>query len=326
MPAACPRAIFTPSSPSPPYFNLRDYLNPAQVGRENAPGLYIQSLVEIFREVRRTLRPDGSLWLNIGDSYARGPLPAGIKKKDLIGIPWMLAFALRQDGWHLRSDVIWTKPNGTPESVKDRPSRCHEYVFLLTKTARYFYDRHAVMEPNTSAKPTGRKAALLALKGNNGGAWAANKEVRGGFVTYNPRGRNRRTVWSIPTASFRPERVGVTDVDHFALFPPALVRPCVLAGTSAGGCCRECGCPWRRLADGEDVKSDIFEPVCRVSAGVARSLRGFLTRSPAARPPASSASKKAADFTGLELNPDYARLGQARLDDASRRTGVCNAS
>lgn len=160
---------------SPPYYNQRDYHHRDQVGRESSPSLYIQSLVEIFREVRRTLRPDGTFWLNLGDSYARGPLPGGIKKKDLIGIPWMLAFALRADGWHFRSDIIWTKPNGTPESVRDRPSRCHEYVFLLTKTAQYFYDHHAVMESNTSPKPSGRKAAILALKGHNGGAWRRTK-------------------------------------------------------------------------------------------------------------------------------------------------------
>lgn len=310
---------------SPPYFNLRDYGHAAQIGRENAPSLYIESLVELLREVRRTLRPDGSLWLNIGDSYARGPLPAGVKKKDLIGIPWMLAFALRADGWYLRSDVIWTKPNGTPESVKDRPSRCHEYVFLLTKTARYFYDREAVMEPNTSPKPAGKKAAILAAGGRNGGAWAANKEAHGGFVTYNPRGRNRRTVWSIPTASFRPERVGVTDVDHFALFPPALVRPCILAGTSAGGCCPECGCPFRRVADAEDVRNDIFRQACvcppapPVPCRVLDPFAGSCTTGVVC-------IEEGRDFVGCELNPDYARLGQARMDDAAQRIGGTHAS
>ena len=305
---------------SPPYYNLRDYGHAAQIGRENSPAAYVDRLVESFRAVRRTLRPDGSLWLNVGDSYAAGVLPEGVKKKDLIGIPWLLAFALRADGWHLRSDIVWAKPNGTPESVKDRPSRCHEYVFLLTKSARYFYDREAVREPNTSPKPTGRKAAALALKARAGGAWAENKEVRGGFVTYNPRGRNRRTVWSIPTASFRPARVGITDVDHFALFPPDLVKPCLLAGTSEGGCCPNCGRSWRRVADAEDATRDTFHQACGCEPAPSAPCRVL-------DPFAGSCTtgvvciQTGRDFVGCELNPDYARLGHARLAHAGKKIG-----
>ena len=244
----------------------------------------------------------------------------------MIGIPWMLAFALRADGWHLRTDIIWNKPNGTPESVQDRPSRCHEYVFLLAKTAQYYYDKHAVLEPNTDKKPSGRKAAILAAGGRNGGLWGANNDVRGGFVTYNPRGRNKRTVWSIPTASFRGERVGVTDVAHFALFPPLLVRPCILAGTSAMGCCAQCGAPWRRHlgADKYDSAQDEWRPDCSCEDGLipCRVLDPF----------AGSATtgvvciQEGRDFTGCELNPDYARLGRARLDDAAAKREADYAS
>ena len=303
---------------SPPYYNLRDYHHAAQVGRENTPSAYVESLVEIFRDVRRVLRPDGSLWLNIGDTFAKGPLPVGIKKKDLIGIPWLLAFALRADGWHLRCDVVWSKVNGTPESIKDRPSRSHEYVFLLTKTAHYFYDRVAVLEPNTDKKPSGRKAAILAAGGRGGGRWAAEKDAHGGFVAYNPRGRQKRSVWTLPTASFRPERVGITDVAHFAMFPPALVRPCVLAGTSEAGCCPSCGVPWKRIADREDALRDTFVQACACAAAAPVPCR-------VVDPFAGSCTtgvvciEAGRDFTGCELNPDYARLGRARLEDAAAK-------
>ena len=308
---------------SPPYYNLRNYGHASQVGRENAPAAYIAQLVEIFRAVRRVLRPDGTLFLNIGDSYARGPLPEGIKKSDLIGIPWMLAFALRADGWHLRCDVIWSKPNGTPESVKNRPSRCHEYVFLLTKTGRYYYDREAIREPNTDKKPKCKAAAIINVRG--AGRWADNPEAHGGFMTYNPRGRNKRSVWSIPTASFRPERVGVNDVDHFALFPPALVRPCLLAGTSQF-CCEVCGAPWRRHlgAEPHDPAQDTWRPGCDCDAGrvpcqVLDPFAGSCTTGVVC-------IEEGRDFTGLELNSDYARLGQARLDHAAAKVGGTNAS
>lgn len=181
------------------------------------------------------------------------------------------------------------------------------------------------MEPAVSPKPTGRKAAALALKVRAGGAWSENKEAHGGFVAYSPRGRNRRTVWSIPTASFRPERVGVTDVDHFALFPPALVRPCVLAGTSAGGCCPECGCPFRRIADAEDVSLDISQQACAcppappVPCRVLDPFAGSCTTGVVC-------IEQSRDFVGLELNPDYARLGQARLDDAAKKKEARYAS
>lgn len=194
---------------SPPYWGLRDYGIPDQIGAETELDDYIKNLTRLFREVRRVLADDGTLWLNIGDSYTSGnrtwrdkdkknparamsyrpPTPKGLKPKDLIGVPWRIAFALQADGWYLRSDNIWFKPNGQPESVKDRPTRAHEYVFLLTKSEKYYYDHEAIKEPT-------------AIPGKL---------------------RNRRTVWSINTEPF-PEA-------HFATFPKKLVTPCILAGT-----------------------------------------------------------------------------------------------
>lgn len=189
---------------SPPYWSLRDYSTEGQIGAEDDPLDYLERLVSIFEEVRRVLTEDGTLWLNIGDSYTSGnrgyrapdkknpvramsyrpKTPSGLKPKDLVGIPWRLAFALQEAGWYLRSDIIWEKPNCMPESVKDRPTRAHEYIFLFSKSPKYYYDSENVRESN---------------------------------------GRNRRTVWSIPTEPF----LGA----HFATFPPKLVEPCVLAGS-----------------------------------------------------------------------------------------------
>jgi len=194
---------------SPPYWGLRDYGIKNQIGAEMVLCDYIHKLVEVFREVYRVLTPDGTFWLNIGDSYTSGgrtwrdsdkknkgrgmsyraPTPDGLKPKDLIGVRWRLAFALQSDGWHLRSDIIWNKPNCQPESVKDRPTRAHEYLFLLTKSEKYYYDYEAIIEPTTE---------------RNGS-------------------KNRRTVWSINTTPFKDA--------HFAVFPPALVKPCILAGS-----------------------------------------------------------------------------------------------
>ena len=189
---------------SPPYWGLRDYNAAGQIGAEADPQDYIQRLVSIFEEVRRVLTENGTLWLNIGDSYTSGnrgyrapdkknpvramsyraKTPSGLKPKDLVGIPWRLAFALQQAGWYLRSDIIWEKPNCMPESVKDRPTRAHEYIFLFSKSLKYYYSSENVRESN---------------------------------------GRNRRTVWSIPTEPF----LGA----HFATFPPKLIEPCILAGS-----------------------------------------------------------------------------------------------
>ncbi len=255
---------------SPPYWALRDYGVEGQLGLEKTPEEYVEKMVAVFREVRRVLRDDGTLWLNIGDSYSgdksagrndtermygteesRSGLKArsglkvrsGLKPKDLVGIPWMLAFALRADGWYLRQEIIWHKPNPMPESVTDRCTKAHESLFLLTKKPRYFYDADAVREEQSE-----NTHARYPKDGPTPPAKAGSKELeRPGYEgwrettpeTWLPHGRNRRSVWTIPTAPFSKA--------HFATFPPKLVEPCILAGTSMKGCCPECGAPWKRI-------------------------------------------------------------------------------
>ena len=269
---------------SPPYWGLRDYGTEGQLGLEPTPEEYIARMVEVFREVRRVLRSDGTLWLNLGDSYSSATKgasgdesstlspsgvrvqraahrcadyrDAGIARKQLLGSPWRVAFALQADGWFLRSDIVWSKPNPMPESVTDRPTKAHEYVFLLTRSPRYFFDREAVREPadwsrwgdqtvGPGSNPNGwikpnTKQELIARHAVGSGErryegfnarWDADKGAA-------MRGRNIRSVWEIATKPF-PEA-------HFATFPQALVERCVRAGTSERGCCGECGAPWER--------------------------------------------------------------------------------
>lgn len=194
---------------SPPYWSLRDYGIPYQIGAETELNDYIKNLVAVFEEVKRTLKEDGTLWLNIGDSYTSGnrtwrapdkknparemryrpPTPEGLKPKDLIGVPWRLAFALQDAGWYLRSDIIWYKPNCQPESVKDRPTRAHEYLFLFAKNEKYYYDYESIKEPTKNGKSL----------------------------------RNRRTIWPINTEP--------NQWNHFAMFPEGLIEPCILGGS-----------------------------------------------------------------------------------------------
>jgi site-specific DNA-methyltransferase (adenine-specific) len=219
---------------SPPYFGLRDYGHDGQIGLEQTPDAYVNKMVEVFREVRRVLREDGTLWLNLGDTYAAnrgGTTPPaqtvaggvhgqggekerrgqasgynptrdctryGLKHKDLIGIPWRVAFALQADGWYLRQDIIWHKPNPMPESVRDRCTKAHEYIFLLSKSERYYFDSEVMKEPVVTTKAVG------------------NDETR-----------NRRSVWSVTTKPYKGA--------HFATYPPELIRPCILAGCPKGG-------------------------------------------------------------------------------------------
>ncbi|MDD4613824.1 MAG: site-specific DNA-methyltransferase [Caldisericia bacterium] len=244
---------------SPPYWGLRDYGVPGQIGLEPTPDEYVEKMVGVFREVRRVLRDDGTAWLNLGDSYASaracgrrnvvgsgsledgkrdaGPnRPVnGLREKNLVGIPWRVAFALQADGWYLRSDIIWSKPNPMPESVRDRPTKSHEYVFLLTKRPRYFYDADAVRE--TMIKGDCNSGAKNYRASNGVEFRDASTQSR----TDNPAGRNRRTVWVIAPQP--------TPEAHFATFPEALVIPCIKAGTSERGCCPECGAPWRRVVE-----------------------------------------------------------------------------
>jgi DNA modification methylase len=237
---------------SPPYWGLRDYGVAGQLGLEPTPVAYVASMIKVFREVHRVLRPDGTLWLNLGDSYAGasvagdprvGIVPGeggklqgrnrngigsvtGLKPKDLVGIPWRVAFALQADGWHLRSEIIWAKPNPMPESVTDRPTKAHEHLFLFAKSPRYFYDAEAVREPSigpwNSAEGFGGAAKKSAgnpmLRTQGAGTFHADEERTG---------RNRRTVWTVATEPYRGA--------HFAVMPTALVEPCVKAGCPVGG-------------------------------------------------------------------------------------------
>jgi DNA modification methylase len=231
---------------SPPYFGLRDYGCAGQIGLESTPDAYVTELVAVFREVKRVLRDDGTLWLNLGDSYSgsgKGPagnlgkthnereikqtsgiVPDGLKPKDLIGIPWRVAFALQADGWYLRQDIIWHKPNPMPESVRDRCTKAHEYIFLLSKRSRYYWDQEAIAEDATCA---GRILDYTGdQKNNNADPVLMATRPNGRMITVKDT-RNRRSVWTVTTKPYREA--------HFATFPPALIQPCIRAGCPAGG-------------------------------------------------------------------------------------------
>jgi len=236
---------------SPPYWGLRDYGIEGQLGLETAPEKYIEKMVRVFNEVKRVLKNDGVLWLNMGDSYAKNGMPGGhnggnphgkfhghtprkrdrvstrvpksCKPKDLIGIPWMLAFALRADGWYLRNDIIWAKPNSMPESVVDRCTRAHEYIFHLTKSEQYFYDADAIRVPFKDLARFNQDIENQAgsTRAAGGTKTNGNMKARG-----NPEiGANKRTVWNVPVGRFSDS--------HFAVFPIALIEPCILAGSRA---------------------------------------------------------------------------------------------
>jgi hypothetical protein len=246
---------------SPPYWGLRDYGHEGQIGLEDTPEAYVGRMVEVFREVRRVLREDATLWLNLGDSYCGGGgyapdapcnqrradgeswgamnafsvregearkkarpgyTPPGLKAKDLVGIPWRVAFALQADGWWLRQDIIWHKPNPMPESVRDRCTKAHEYVFLLTKSERYYYDAEAVSEKASGRECGNVKATKAARSGDEKHRTAANLHAIAAAET-----RNRRSVWTITTKPYSGA--------HFAVMPPDLVEPCIKAGCPEGG-------------------------------------------------------------------------------------------
>jgi len=238
-----------------------------QLGLEPTPALFIKHIVEVFREVRRMLRKDGTLWLNLGDSYAGvGPhhgdktkgksatnrgtetgidrvnIP-GLKPKDLCGIPWMVAFALRDDGWYLRSDIIWSKPNPMPESVTDRPTKAHEYIFLFAKSQKYFWDQEAVREPHT--RDWSNESMNWCKKGDWAEQAGRNDANRTNPPKLNPSGRNIRTVWTIATQPYSEA--------HFATFPEKLIEPMIRAGTSEKGCCPKCGSPWERVLSKREI-------------------------------------------------------------------------
>ena len=254
---------------SPPYWGLRDYGVDGQLGLEKTPDEYVTKMVEVFREVRRVLRDDGTVWLNMGDSYVStagslrtidaggkdyealnkegaagrrlnserqrfGKAERGLlKPKDLCGMPWRLAFALQVDGWWLRQDIIWHKPSPMPESVTDRCTKAHEYLFMLTKAARYYYDGDAIRQ----------KYAQTSIDRSDGSAVTTSNPDRLVRFTRNitNMGANKRSVWTVATAPFKEA--------HFATFPPKLIEPCILAGTGNEGCCPGCGAPWQRIMD-----------------------------------------------------------------------------
>jgi DNA modification methylase len=340
-----------------------------QLGLENSPEEYVAKMVEVFREVRRVLRKDGTCWCNMGDSYAGSgkgawdvtdaqkevyvpkpggaeasipKVPHGLKPKDLCGIPWRLAFALQTDGWWLRQDIIWAKPNPMPESVTDRCTKAHEYVFLLSKSARYYYDADAVREPvqewNT---PTGRENAA-GIESQRAKEREVVGRLQGGYgykVAYcNPNGRNLRSVWTITTQPF-PEA-------HFATFPEELPRRCIKAGTSEKGCCPTCGKPWVRIIeksggtigrDWNDHKQDT--EIGQRADNKAKGGHGYKVESLGWRPSCACGGEPVpctvldpfagAGTTGLvadqlgrnailiELKPEYADMAERRIRDAN---------
>lgn len=303
---------------SPPYYGLRDYGVDGQIGLEETPEQYIQRLINVFREVKRVLRDDGTLWVNIGDSYAaqrggtyqpaetlaggkhgktddgsnvnrdrhdgynptRNASSIGLKHKDLIGIPWMLAFALRADGWYLRQDIIWHKPNPMPESVKDRCTKSHEYIFMLSKSPKYYYDADAIKEPcanGDSASLRGSKGAKTKNSGRRDKQGELGKQTYTGFnERYSAKPalthRNKRDVWTVTTKPYKGS--------HFAVFPPDLIEPCVLAGTPVNGL--------------------VLDPFTGSGTTGVVSLRNGRS------------------FIGIELNPQYVKMAKERI----KREGI----
>lgn len=351
---------------SPPYFGLRDYGVPGQIGLEPTPQAYVAALTELFREARRVLRADGTLWLNVGDSYNSSGTSSekrtetstiGLSKtlasqysgsfkrvsnelpeKSLLGIPWRVAFALQDDGWILRSDIIWAKPNPMPESVTDRPTKSHEYVFLFAKSPRYFYDAAAIAEPAIYAHSDRRSG-----KGRHAyhGKWdgQSNGEQQA-FVSINET-RNKRDVWTVNSKPFSGS--------HFATFPPDLIEPMILAGCPSQVCC-VCGAPWARKVEAvggtigkgwTDHKNDLEKGMTQVnySGGVGNARdengrpyqridRGFypsctcnapthpgLVLDPfmGAATTAIVAQRLGRNYIGSELNPEYVEMARQRI-------------
>lgn len=362
---------------SPPYFGLRQYLGEGspdaalEIGTEDTPEAYVERLVEVFREVRRVLRDDGTVWLNLGDSFWGGKgmngsskarrtakergyqQPEGtvmvdkkatdgkhptIKPKDMIGIPWMVAFALRADGWYLRSDIVWAKKNCMPESVRDRPTRAHEYIFLLSKQRKYYYDYVAVQEDAAESSIARINQANFANqtggpKGYRNGT-NPNRSMRQAIENWakNPGKRNRRSVWAVTTKPYKGA--------HFATYAPALIEPCILAGTSEHGCCAACGAPYKRTTEkempplrkvttngpvgghgllggnrfDEPIKTITtgWEPTCKCNADVVPCT--VLDPFNGAATTGLVALQHGRDYIGIDLNDEYLELSRDRLN------------
>ena len=279
---------------SPPYYGLRDYGHEGQIGLEETPGEYIKAMVEVFRCVWDVLEDNGTLWLNIGDSYcgtgskgdwvdpknpegrsgqavSKTQKLAGYKSKDLIGIPWMLAFALRADGWYLRQDIIWHKPNPMPESVQDRCTKAHEYIFLMSKSSKYYYDHQSIKEASSGGfnKGDGSKLAKQAIV-RSGGILSGGTD-KSTLGTSAEEDRNKRSVWTVTTKPYEGA--------HFAVFPQDLIEPCILAGAPVGGI--------------------VLDPF--MGSGTTAQVAQHLGRK----------------YLGCELNEDYKPLQQKRLRQMS---------
>jgi len=353
---------------SPPYWGLRDYQVEGQIGLEATPEEYVTNMVEVFRAVRRVLRGDGVLWLNMGDSYAQGgkritteeieankkrgavkqyfnqptgwtgrgdraanTVGSGLKPKDLVGMPWRLALALQADGWWLRSDIIWSKPNPMPSSVTDRPTTAHEYIFLLTKSARYFYDADAVREGYAASSVPRMKYTLNKLKHEKNGARPPHPDTS---VKPNPAGRNLRSVWTFPTKGYPGA--------HFATFPEALPERCIEAGTSHRAC-GTCGAPWARVVERSpmeikrsfnhppelrtrtsgtmikplEIKTTGFRPTCDCD-DPGEALCVVLDPFAGSGTTCAVAARLGRASVGIELSPEYMRLAEDRCWNGSR--------
>ncbi len=330
---------------SPPYWNLRDYGVDGQLGHEATVEEWVDNLVEVFEEVGRVLRNDGTLWLNLGDSYV---------KKVLVGQPWRLALALQDAGWLLRSEIIWWKRNPMPQSAQDRPTRAHDQIFLFTKSTRYYYDAEAIREPTTGgAKPRRKDGGVTPKQAGNG--W--HREAGFGMGANQPIAtRNARTVWPMTNRAFRGA--------HFAVFPPELPQRCILAGTSQKGVCPECGAPWIRVVekgepnrehqlacgakpdgsyDGATTKDYEGAGAQNPGATKARILAGMCERRTVRWDPACkcgldepiaatvldpftgsgttglAAACLGRSFVGVEIKPEYAEMARARIDEGRPR-------
>lgn len=314
----------------------------SQIGLEESPEAYVEKLVQVFREVWRVLKDDGTLWLNLGDSYANTKvgntneapdkkprpyfdngthkmkfsksIPAGMKPKDLIGIPWMVAFALRADGWYLRSDIIWHKPNPMPESVTDRPTKSHEYLFLLSKSAQYFYDVDAIREEtgNEMSWDEYSKRTAPGATWQSGGMtnYAGANKHDGGHS--HPNGRNKRSVWTVNSQPYKHA--------HFATFPPKLIEPCILAGSDTHEC-SVCGKGYRTAAYSRKYKYSPMplKVLQRYERRFGNLHKGDLVPQTILDPFSGSgttgavAIKHHRNYIGCELNPDYIELTKRRL-------------
>jgi DNA modification methylase len=309
------------------------------LGHEEAPEKYVAHMVELFQEARRVLRDDGILWLNLGDSYANNgcyinaqmqkeeskdlhnqhsnfpdrykdhkSLRGGeyrIKSKDLVGIPWRVAFALQEDGWYLRRDIIWHKANPMPESVTDRCTSAHEYIFMLTKQPVYFYDAEAVAEEAGGISSGLRTYKYDGLKGHR----TKQGFLAGADIQWET--RNRRSVWTFPTESYSGA--------HFAVWPSKIVQLMILAGTSAKGCCQSCGAPWKRLVGRTELLKNTqaqtlgWEPTCECKDNDASGRSVVLDVFSGSGTTGKVANLLGKDYLGIDLNSEYLALAQARI-------------